>query len=259
MAIVFYIMMALVVIVMIVCFSVIQARLNPGHNDSTDRMGNRIIDFFTKHKRPLKRIGSALWITIIVASVVVLIGFYIHTLPRNPKAEGHVDGYIENSATIGLIYLEPEEIDEARNSDHFREVYDKYSQSRQIYTGFRTVGRRAKLQGTLFFTKIFQDQTSRKYYRLMWAASGWGQNFAFGAMLRDGLAIEARVNRDELNDPAAGTPEKPYPILMWTFPKYQGNEDYEAYKITEQQYHGNIYYYLAYMMSKEEFRTRFLN
>ena len=260
MAFLFYTILALSFIVVLVCLTIIHARMNPGRDDAITRMGHRTIEFFTRYKKNLKRLGSAASALAVAASLGVIVWFFLQTLPQNPKADERIDDYIENSTTVSLVYREPRELADVRSSNDyttFRPVYEKYNRHRTIYTGLRIFGNRAKPQGMEFYTHIFQDATSLKYYAVMWASSGAGQLFAFGRMLSEGVTVEARVNRDESTAPGAGTLERPIPVLMWTLPGKEDRESYAEFWITEPQYRNGVYLYLAYIMPKDEFKRRF--
>lgn len=253
----FFITMFLVVIVVFVCMIIIQARFNPEQNNLITKKRKQLIAFLNSNKKSLKKGKSIISTTVIVISILGLLFFYLYTLPRNSDAEKYVDNYIQNSTDIELIYVEPEEIDLARNSPDFEEfgiIYGKYSKSQTIYTGLKIMGKRGKTQRVTYRTEIFQDKNSQNYYQLMYIGSG--TMFILNALLRDGLIINAKINKYYLSNSKYGTLENPIPVMMWSFPRWVGNEDYEESKITEERYWNHIYYYLAYLMPKEDFKKK---
>ena len=239
---------------------VIQTRFNPNQNNLISRAGNKIIYFFEVNKKMLKKTGTIATNIFIVVCLMFLTGFYIYTLPRNSEAKKFVDIYIQHSTDIRLTYIEPVEIGLARGLplDEFSKVHSKYSKYQIIYTGFgRIVGRRAKLSRVTYLTEIFQDKNSNKYFQFMFV--GRDTQWVLDALLRDGLQIDAKVNIHDLKNPIYGTLENPIPVMTWVLPRWQGNKDYENAKITDERYRSNVYYYLAYIMSKQEFKERFVN
>ena len=266
---IFFTMMFLAFIIVFVSIIIIQTRFNPGQDSPINRVGTRIIHFSTKNKKMLKKIASITISIVAIISLIFIVGSYIHTLPRNPKAENYINEYIRNSTEVELFYLEPDEMQAMRQESYENyttemfekdiEIGKKYHKTQTIYTGMRFFGKRAKMKRVNFNTIVFKDENSQKYFQIMYASQGSGQMFIFDALLRDGLRLMASVNRFDLENTTFGTVEKPIPILMFRIPKYEGQEDYEKAKITEEQCKNSAYYYLAYIMSKEEFIQRFEN
>ena len=248
---------------------ILWSRFNPNQNSTITKIGNRIINFITNNKRVLKRFTSIIISISTVISLIFIIGFYLHTLPKNRGAENYVNEYIKNSTEIELFYLEPDEIQTMRQEsqeNYTTETYErhskiiqKYHKSQTIYTGLKSLGKRAKVRRVIFNTTIFKDENSQKYFQIMYAARTNEQMFTFSALLRDGTRLIANVNKTDIKNNVFGTIENPVPVLTFHIPKYERSEDYERARITEEQYRNNVYYYLSYIISKDEFRQRLRN
>ena len=265
----FFTMLFLAFIIVFVSMIIIQTRFNPEQNSLITRTGNRIICFFKENKKLLKKIASITMGILMVGSLLFIVGVYIRTQPANSKAENYVDEYIRNSIEVELFYLEPDEMQAMRQEsyeDYTTEIHEKHSEIIQkyhkhqtIYTGIRFFGNRAKMRRVNFNTIVFRDENSQRYFQIMYASRTNSQMFYFNAVLRDGLRLMADVNKFDLENTAFGTVENPIPVLMFRTPKYEGSKDHDNEKITEEQHKSNVYYYLAYIMSKDEFRQRFEN
>ena len=249
------------IIVIFGSIAVFQAKFNPKQNNLITKAGNKIINFLEVNRRMLKKRFNIAANIFLIIGLIFVVGFYIYTLPQNSKAENFVDNYIQHSTDIALTYNTPKELAWAikelpYNDEESNKIYRKYNKSQIIYTGFRTFLGRTKLISEKYLTETFYDEKTDKYFRLMYVERGL-QRWVFSAILRDGLLINAKVNNQDLENPVYGAAENPIPIMMWTIPKWDGKEDYEKDKITAEQYRLNVYFYLAYIMSKKEFKARF--
>lgn len=211
-------------------------------------------------QKAIKKTGIAVF----AVSMLFIIGLYFHIQPKNPDAADYVVNYMQNSADISLMHFEPEEIRITReHSDKtFSEVYKKYNKHKTIRTGIRKIGykgRGSELNTVELNTIVFQDGNSSKYFQLTYIEAFRTQTSYIHALLRDELQIEAKANKYYLENNKYGTLENPIPIMMWSFPKSEGRKDYEIATITEEQHRNNIYYYLAYIIPKEEFNSLFKN
>ena len=260
-------MVGLIVLLVVIFISVLVIYLAISSavfsNNKNVRRDNPLVKFIARHKK-LYRITKFLTIVVCLG---LLIGYYIYTLPTNSDADKYTDSYIQNSTDIELVYLTPNELNAinefyramkyAEVSEQWHEAKSKYNDTRHIYTGARFVGRRSKIQSVDYRLQTFKDHNTNRYFRIAYVVQRYVQKAMYDAILKDNVIIQAKVNMSELNNPNMGTIENPIPIMMFHIPSREGSDDYNENKITEEQYRQNVYYYLAYIMSKEEFKKRF--
>ncbi len=69
--------------------------------------------------------------------------------------------------------------------------------------------------------------------------------------------VKARVYHSQLNDLGYGTRENPVTVLYLEIPKQKNSPTYWMIEKTPEEYRKAVYYYLAYIMPKDEFKRRF--
>ncbi len=101
------------------------------------------------------------------------------------------------------------------------------------------------------------DGNRNKYFRILLISS-----YESMKNHRDDIKntlVKVRVYQSQLNDPNYGTRESPIPILYLEIPKYKNSPTYWMIEKTPEKYRETVYYYLAYIMPKDEFKQRFSN
>ncbi len=181
----------------------------------------------------------------VVVLIAGLIGFvYCFTKPQNStrNIEEHVSEYIDNSVEI--------EINDIKKAEDI-----EYS---DIYTGLSlNKGRRSKLSSVPNNYFTIHDSNRNKYFRVLLIDSAESMQ-----ILRNDIrnkVVQIRVCQSQLNDPNYGTRENPIPILYLEIPKYKQSPHYWMIEKTPEEYRKTVYYYLAYIMPKDEFKQRFSN
>ncbi len=69
--------------------------------------------------------------------------------------------------------------------------------------------------------------------------------------------VKIKVNQSQLNDNNYGTRENLIPIFCIEVPERKNSQNYYIVDKTEEQYEEKVYYYLAYIMPKVEFKELF--
>ncbi len=183
----------------------------------------------------------------VVVLIAGLIGFvYFFTKPQNStrNIEEHVSEYIDNSVEIDI------------NDIDLEDMYDSKFES--IYTGFRlNKGRRSTMSSIENNQFTIFDGNRNKYFRILLISSYESmQNHSDD--IKNTL-VKVRVCQSQLNDPSYGTRENPIPVLYLDIPKYKQSPHYWMIEKTPEEYRKAVYYYLAYIMPKDEFKQRFSN
>jgi hypothetical protein len=192
----------------------------------------------------IKRNAMGWFIAIFVVGPIVVFLLNQLLFSANYGTEKQVPKYIENSIELDL---------QVPNHLEF--------EIGSIRTGIRQVGSRTGLRSKQCNRIIFFSSEYGKYFSIILAGSKKAtlvQFTAFANTVGDHLIV-AKVNKSDMGNPDYGTEENPVPIFMFSIPKLEGRKSYERFAITEEQYKNAVYYYLAYMMPKKEFKTRFEN
>lgn len=188
-----------------------------------------------------KKIKNALTLVgvlIVIYLAVTAIDFFFFL--KNDVNENCINVYIDNSIEMDLEV--PKNLS----------VTVKFE---TIYTGIETAFLRGKTKKFRYSRLTFYNASHQKYFSLVMNST---KLYVYSALAL-GKTTRVRVNEEELKSNNYGTIEKPVPIFMMDIPEYKNNGDFEEDKITEQQYQTVLYYYLSYMMPKEEFKQRFKN
>ncbi len=180
----------------------------------------------------------------LIAPVIVFLINLLFFSPKNDMERNVVDQYIGNSIEMDIRIAERPLI---------------INKSILISTGLRQVFQRTQLQSATYRSFTVYGSEYGKYFTVIVVGAGNSINFQYTALysLVPGALIKARVNKDDLNNPVYGTKENPIPILMLDIPSLRGWKDYDEEAITEEQYATAVYYYLGYIMLKDEFKQRF--
>ena len=180
---------------------------------------------------------------LIVALGVGLFGFiYFFTKPNNStrNIDKYVSKYIDNSIELEFDYL-----DNIENIE-----YD------DIYVGFNLKKlQRSKLSSVPNNQFTVYDSSRNKYFRVILVDSPESMKIHRTYILE--TLVKAKVNQNQLQEPSYGTKEKPIPILYLEIPKYKQSQNYYMIEKTPEKYRESVYYYLAYIMPKDEFKRMF--
>ena len=183
----------------------------------------------------------------VVVLIAGLIGFvYFFTKPQNStrNIEEHVSEYIDNSVEIEINDIDLKDVQDTAFDD--------------IYVGLSlNKGRRSKLSSVPNNQFTIFDGNRNKYFRVLLISSAESmQNHT--SDIKNTL-VKARVYQSQLNDHGYGTRENPIPVLYLEIPKHKNSPTYWMIEKTPEEYRKTVYYYLAYIMPKDEFKRRFSN
>jgi hypothetical protein len=158
----------------------------------------------------------------------------------NRQSQEYVSEYIENSVEI--------EIEDIKKIEDI-----EYS---EIYTGLNLNKlNRSKLSSVPNNYFSFYSSKYNRYFRIFLVSSAESMTI-YGSNVKNTL-IKMKINQSQLNDPNYGTRENPIPVLYLDIPKYKKSPHYWMIEKTPEEYRESVYYYLAYIMPKDEFKERF--
>lgn len=188
-----------------------------------------------------KKIQMPMWLIVILC--VGLFGFvYFFTKSNNSThdIEKYISEYIDNSVEIEINDIK--KVEDIEYSD--------------IYTGLKLNKlNRSKLSSVPNNYFTVYDSSRNKYFRILLISSAESMKIHRNDIKN--TLVKVRVNQMQLNDPNYGTKENPIPVLYLEIPKYEKSPTYWMIKKTQEEYKEAVYYYLAYIMPKDEFKQRF--
>jgi hypothetical protein len=208
--------------------------------------------------RKNKNLGAGYAIGYIIAGIVLLplLIYGVNKLFfQGNDAEKYIRKYLNQSLEIKLY------VDLSLKNDFTLEDLkagkSSFTFGHERYTAFLS-----KRGGKIYIDKIgFFSQKFNKYFTIRLTNVGDDFSFIFRRAI-DKKDVIATVNKEDLESPNLGTKENPIPIF-----KIKGadgfltidDENYKdkSYDITQAQYENSVYCHLKYVMSKEEFASRF--
>jgi hypothetical protein len=190
-----------------------------------------------------RKIEAPAWFWVLfVAAFFAHIYFITRPLNATRHIERYISEYIDHSVEI--------EIDDIGYGDILGCEFG------EIYTGLNFRGpSRSRLSGVPNNYFDFYSGDYNKYFRLLFVDSAESMTI-YESNMKNKL-LKAKVNQSQLNDPGYGTSENPIPVLYLDIPKYRRSPHYWMIEKSPEEYREDVYYYLAYIMPKDEFKRRF--
>ncbi|RAJ20899.1 hypothetical protein [Pedobacter cryoconitis] len=180
---------------------------------------------------------------------LILLGINYYFINKN-DAEKYIKNYMDDYSE--LIIKTPDAFSKENILNSKLYEFETYTTS----LATKNMGRDGSSKVDKNYKTIF-DYTLNKYFQItMFNVYGdfWG-------CINNNL-LTIRVNKQDLNNPNLGTKEKP--ILVFSVKGAQSplmmknvKGILKNYDVSQKQYEFNVYMFLTYAMSKEEFKERF--